>query len=60
MQLFLAIDSSARCWWSPAKPDQKLVPELQPLIRRISSADRTMLMAIEPRHPNRLEKKTNT
>ncbi|MCA1561048.1 MAG: hypothetical protein LC804_12540 [Acidobacteria bacterium] len=38
---------------------QKLVPE-QLLITRINSADRTMLMTMDPRQPNRFEKKKNT
>jgi len=29
-------------------------------MRRINSAESAMLMTIEPRHPNRLEKKKNT
>jgi hypothetical protein len=41
-------------------PDQKLDPDVQPLIRRIRSAERTMLITSEPRHPRRFEKKTNT
>jgi len=39
---------------------QKLVPALHPLMRRINSTESAMLMTIEPRHPNRLEKKKNT
>jgi hypothetical protein len=38
---------------------QKLVPELHPLIARISRADRAMLMTMDPRHPKRFEKKKN-
>jgi hypothetical protein len=34
--------------------------EEQPLITRINSADRTMLMTMDPRQPNRFEKKKNT
>jgi hypothetical protein len=40
--------------------DQKLVPELQPLVTRINAADTAMLITIEPSHPNQFEKNTNT
>jgi hypothetical protein len=41
------------------RPNQNLVPE-QPLITRINSADRTTLRTMDPRQPNRFEKKKNT
>ena len=34
--------------------------EEQPLITRINSADRTTLMTMDPKQPNRFEKKKNT
>ena len=42
--------------------DQKLDPgpNVHPRISRIKSAESTMLTTIEPRHPSRLEKNTNT
>jgi hypothetical protein len=39
---------------------QKLVPELQLLTRKINIADTAMLITIEPKQPNRFEKKKNT
>ena len=38
---------------------QKLAPEEQALISSINSTDRATLIRMEPRQPNRLEKKRN-
>jgi hypothetical protein len=53
--------SGAGACETPAEAiDQKLVPELQLLTSRINNAEIAMLITIEPRHPNRFEKKKNT
>jgi hypothetical protein len=41
------------------RANQNPVP-VQPLTTSINSADRTTLMTMEPRQPNRFEKKKNT
>ena len=43
--------AAARLGWHVG---QKLVPELQPLISRINSADSAMLMTMEPRQSPKL------
>ena len=50
------VGAALRGMW---RPNQNPVPA-QPLTTTINSADRTTLMTMEPRQPNRFEKKKNT